>query len=195
MSENNKPPYVIFETRAVEDRAASVEQGHYVAKDVVFAVITPAGSKDRIEKVAEDWLKDLGEAVRQERFPSAWLQAYQQAHKHWLETREVPENGIPVSQWPGVSPAQTKMLLDLNLRSVEQVAEASEEAMSRMGMGGRALKAKAQAFLDAANSEGKLAGTLDALRQEVEALKLRDTQREAELKRLQAENDSLKKAK
>ena len=31
---NAAPPYVKFEWRAVEDRNASIEGGHYVARDV-----------------------------------------------------------------------------------------------------------------------------------------------------------------
>ena len=40
-----RPPYVQFEMRAVEDRQASIDAGHYVAKDVAYAIITPAGSR------------------------------------------------------------------------------------------------------------------------------------------------------
>lgn len=194
MSQEAKPPFVIFELRAVEDRAASIETGHYAAKDVVYAIITPAGTKDRIEKVAEDWLTDLEMAVQQERFPVEWLWAYRAAHKSWLETRETPEFGTPISTWPAVSPAQVKMLLDINLRTIESVAEATEEALSRIGMGARALKAKAQAWLDTAEGPGKISAELDTLRQQVEALTTRDAEREAALKTLQTENEALKKA-
>lgn len=194
MSDEARPPFVIFETRAVEDREESIATGHYVAKDVVFAIITPAGTKDRIEKVAEDWLKDLEEAVRQERFPQMWLNAYRQAYASWKESREIPEFGSPVTNWPALSPAQCKMLLDLNIRTVEQVAEANEEALMRMGMGARALKAKAQAYLDTSNGDGKVSAELDSLRQKVEELTSREEEREAELKALKAENEALKKS-
>lgn len=33
-----RPPYVTFEFRAEEDRAASIEAGHYVSKDVAYAL-------------------------------------------------------------------------------------------------------------------------------------------------------------
>lgn len=187
MSDTPQPAYVIFELRAVEDRNATIEAGHVVYKDVAYAIVTPAGTKDRIEKEAEAWLKDLEEGVRQERIPAAWLQAYRQAFKAWEESREVPEVGTPITSWPGVTPAQAKMLLDLNFRTVEQLAEATEEGMTRMGMGGRALKSKAQAFLDAANDTGKTAEELASLRQQVETLLARDAEREAELAKLKSE--------
>jgi hypothetical protein len=86
------------------------------------------------------------------------------------------------------------MLLDLNFRTVEQLAEATEEGIGRMGMGGRALKAKAQAYLDASNGPGKVAAELDELRVQIKTLTERDAAREAELTKLQAENEALKKA-
>lgn len=194
MSEDAKPPYVTFEVRAVEDRTASIEKGHYMSKDVIYAVITPAGTKDRIEKVAEDWLTDLEEAVRQERFPTHWLRAYRQAFESWKETREIPENGTPVANCALFSPAQVKILLDLNLRTVEQVAEAHEEALARIGMGARALKQRAQAWLDSSKGQGQLAGELEELRQAISELRQRDSEREEELSLLRSEKLKLEAA-
>jgi hypothetical protein len=194
MSDNPSPPYVVFEYRTIEDRAASIEAGHFVGKEVAYALITPAGTKDRFEKEAEVWLRDLAEAVQQERFPAAWLTAYKQAFKDWQEARETPENGTAITGWPAISQPQARMLLDLNFRTVEQLAEATEEGIGRMGMGGRALKAKAQAYLDASNGPGKVAAELDELRVQIQTLVERDAAREAELSKLQAENEALKKA-
>jgi hypothetical protein len=170
MSDTPKPPFVLFEVRALEDRQASIEAGQFRTRDVNFAIITPAGSRDRIEKVAEEWLKDLEEGVRQERFPAEWLDAYHRRYSAFKESREIPEDGTPVRDWPSLSPSQVKLLLDLNIRTIEQTAEANEETISRIGMGGRALKSQAQAWLDAAKGQGKLAGELNTLRKQVEEL-------------------------
>ena len=43
-----RPPHVVYERRAEEDRTASIEQGRYVSRDVDYAIVTPAGSKDRV---------------------------------------------------------------------------------------------------------------------------------------------------
>lgn len=194
MSDQPRPAYVIFETRAVEDRSATVESGHYTTKDVTFAVVTPAGTKDRIEKEAEQWLRDLEEAVRQERFPGEWLTAYRQKFKAWQENQEDPESGTSVRDWPGLSPSQVRTCLDLGIRTVEQVAEMTEEAIQRIGMGGRALRAKAQAWLDASDSTGKISEELAALREEISSLKQRDSEREEELQLLRKERDTLASA-
>lgn len=191
MSEEARPPFVTFEVRAIEDRTESLAQGHYVPKDVYFAIITPAGSKDRIEKVAEDWLKDLEEGVRQERFSAEWLRQYRKAFEGWVETRQMPEFGTSVMNWPALSPAQVRILQDSNLLTIESVAEANEESIQRMGMGGRALKSRAQAWLDSIGTTGKVSAQLDELRAQVERLTLRDTEREEELRKLQEENQAL----
>lgn len=174
MADDPKPPFVIFETRAIEDRTASIEAGQFIAKDVNFAIITPAGTKDRIEKVAEEWLRDLEEGVRQERFPAMWLDAYHKRYAAFKESREVPEDGTSVRDWPALSPAQARLLMDLNIRTIEQLAESTEEGIARMGMGGRALKSKAQAWLDSAKGQGKLSGELDSLRKRTEELEGRN---------------------
>ena len=188
-----KPPYVRFEVRMVEDRPQSQEQGHYVAKDIIYALVTPSGSKDIFEKEAEQWIKDLQQAVQEERFPREWFEAYKSALKQWRETREDPEFGTPLKSWPGISPAELANCQNANIRSVEQLAEASEEACARIGMGSRGLKSKAIAWLDSSSGTGKIAAQLDNLRTENEALTLRDGEREAELKTLTNRLASLEK--
>lgn len=187
-----RPPYVSFEVREVEDRAASIEAGHYVAKDVHFAVVTPAGSKDRHEKLAEDWFAQLEQQVREERFPREWYKAYKEAYAAWKEGREMPENGTSVTRWPVLSPSQVRQLLDLRVRTVEDLASANEETIMRLGMGGRSLKDKAVAWLAAANGPGKLAEEVSSLRQEIDAVKLRNTSLEEQNRELQAQVAALK---
>ena len=186
MTDEVRPPYVKFETRSVEDRDASIEAGHYVGKDVIFVLVTPAGTRDQIERVAEDWMNSLDEGVKQERIPSTWPPAYRRALKDFQESRETPETGAPIIDWPGASPAQIKLLLDINVRTIEDLAVANEETVTRIGMGGRALKEKAKAWLESASGPGKLAEEMDALRVEIAALRTRDEAREKELTKLKA---------
>lgn len=166
-----RPPYVQFETRAVEDRNASIEAGHYVAKDVDFALITPQGSKDVVERIVSEWFEKLVQDVKEDRFPADWLRAYRAYYKEWKEGREIPLDGTPIRNWSLLSPAQVKMLLDINVRTVEDLAGANEETLGRIGMGGHDLKAKAKAWLDSAQDKGKLAQRIAALEAENNDLK------------------------
>jgi len=191
MPDDPKPPYVQFETKVLEDREASIKAGHYVGKDVVFAIVTPAGTRDRIERDAEAWLDNVAEGVKQERIPAQWHTIYKQALKDFRESRETPELGSPIKDWPSASPAQIKLLLDINVRTVEQLADANEETLGRIGMGAVALKQKAQAWLDASKGKGKVAAELDELRVANEGLLKRDAEREAEFAKLKAQVDAL----
>lgn len=166
-----RPPYVSFEVQAVEDRQASIEQGHYVAKDVVYAIVTPAGSKDRIPRVASEWLAMLAEQVQQQRFPGEWLNAFREAYKAFCEGREAPLNGTALRDWPVISPAQLQQLLNFSVRTVEDLAVANEETLSRLGMGGRALKQKAIEWLDASKGIGAQAEMITAIKLENAQLK------------------------
>lgn len=187
MPEEPKPPYVQFENRVVEDREASIAAGHFVGKDVVFAIVTPAGTRDRIERDAEEWLENVKEGVKQERMPSFWYDAYKRALQDFRESRETPEFGTPIMDWPGASPAQIKLLLDIGIRTIELLADANEETVQRIGMGGRALKQKAQAWLDASIGKGKVAAELEKLRVANATLEKRDAEREEEFKKLKAQ--------
>lgn len=178
-----RPPYVTFEYRAVEDRTASLEAGKYVAKDVAYALITPQGSRDRTERIAEEWLAHITTEVRDGRFPDTWLQHYTKAYEAWKAGQELPVTGTPIATWPALSPANVKMLLELNIRTVEELATTNEEGIAHIGIGARALKQRAIDFLSQNGDAGKAAAEMEALRADSSNLK---TQNE-ELKKQLAE--------
>lgn len=159
-----RPPYVTFETRAVEDRAVSIETGHYVAKDVTFALITPAGSKDRIELEALTWLQQLERDVQNGRCNPLWLTHFKELYRAWTDGQEAPLNGTAISSWPALSPAQARTVLAANIRTVEDLAVANEAALAAIGMGGRTLKLKAEAWVASAAGPGKVGEELASLR-------------------------------
>jgi hypothetical protein len=194
MNDTPRPAYVQFEVRAVEDRSATLESGHYVPKDVIYALVTPAGTKDRLEKEAEEWIKSMEEGVQQERIPSAWLDYYRKALQAFKDQQEVPLSGTSIKDWSALSPSQVKILLDANLRTIEEVAEATEEAVSRIGMGGRALKEKARAWIDSSAGTGKVAAELETLRTANTALENQNESLLERVKTLETQLEALKPA-
>lgn len=186
-----RPPFVRFEVRAEEDRQASLEAGHYVGRDVHYALITPMGSKDCIERKADEWFDKLKQDVAEGRCPREWLAAFKEIYKEWCEGREAPVNGTPITDWPPVSPSQVKTLLSLHVRTVEDLAAANEEVLSRIGMGGRALKQRAVDWLASAASTGVASGEITALKTQNENLQARNEQLEIQLKELAAKVDTL----
>jgi hypothetical protein len=169
----SKAPWISFVTRAVEDRAASIAAGRYVAKDVDFVLITPHGSKDRIEQIASEWLDTMDQEVRNKRLPEEWAKSYRRTYASWKEGNGIPLEGTPIVNWPVVSPAQIELLKSLKVLTIEVLAGANEELIRRLGMGGRALVDKAKDFLKAADGPGKVAQEMEALRQMVVDLKAR----------------------
>ena len=191
----DRPPYVVFEYRPVEDRTASIESGHYVAKDVAFAFITPQGSRDRIEQKADEWFTMLEKEVQDSRFPADWLKAYKGVYKDWLAGHETPVTGTSIKLWPILRPALVNTLLDINLRTVEDIANANEESVGRIGMGGRLLKQQAIDWLAAASSIGAVSEQVNTLRTENLSLKEQNGKLESSLAVLTARMSALEAAK
>lgn len=182
----DRPAYITFEVRPEENRAATMEAGHPVFKDVEYVLITPQGSKDRVERRVQDWFSKLEQDAHEGRFPREWLNAYKAAYAAWKEGQEAPVDGTALSNWPAITPSLFKICQGLHVRTVEDLAVANEETLQRMGMGGRALKQKAVEYLATANNIGKTTEAITALKVENEALKQRNASLEERLQRLEA---------
>ena len=182
----NRPPYVEWELRAVEDRNASVATGHYVAKDVAYAIIMRPGSRDRLEKEAETWLSELKEKSRKNEVPHDWFPAFTASYKAWLEGEEMPISGTALKAWPVLSPAQIKMILSAGILTVEDLAGLPDSDLPAIGIGGLALRDKARAWLSAAEDKGKLAEENAALKLQVTTLSEQVTTLAAEFAKMKA---------
>lgn len=146
-----RPPFVRFKMIEKEDRAATIEAGYYVPRNIAHAEITAAGGKDSVELDAEQWLKELRAQSRQGVVPLAWYDHFKTAFDEWKEGNEIPEFGTPVLTYLPFSPQQRQALINANVRTLEDCAVMNEETMQRVGMGGRELKEKAKAALASAN--------------------------------------------
>lgn len=165
-----RPPYVTFEIRTEEDREATIREGRYMAKDVDFAIIVPAGSKDCIERKATEWLSDIKRKseYRPPGFNPLHADHFHKMYRAWKDKQEMPLSGTPINGWPAISPAQQDNLLSVNVRTVEDLAFLNESGLQRIGMGARALQDKAKAWIDSANDHGKVSSQVSALKLKVE---------------------------
>lgn len=166
----NRPPYVQWELRAVEDRNASIAAGHFVAKDVPYAIIMRPGSRDRLEKEAEVWLAELKERTRKGEIPHEWLPAFSASYKAWKDGEEAPLSGTALKMWPVLSPAQVKMIIAAGLFTVEDLAGLPDSELPTLGIGGLTLREKARSWLSASEDKGKLAEENAALKLQVTTL-------------------------
>ena len=177
-----RPPHVVYERRAEEDRTASIEQGRYVSRDVDYAIVTPAGSKDRVERVVADWFLMLAGEVKAERWPQTWLDQLRAGYDAWARGQTPPESGTPLSTWPALSPAQVKNWAQIGIRTIEELAEANEETLSAYGMGSRDMKSRAGLFLENAKSDsGPLVAKLRAAEELIASMEVRMKSMEAQL--------------
>lgn len=178
----DRPPYVVFEQRAEEDRDATIASGGIVMRDVNYAVVRQPGSKDSIEKQADQWLEDVRRRVMQGKYPQEWLDHFQRQYAAFKEGQTAPEMGLSVKEWPSLSKAQVHNLLAAGVRTVEDAAAMNEPTMQRVGMGAREIKAKAVAYIES-REQNKAAEKIAALQAD---LANRDTTIESLEKRLAA---------
>lgn len=162
---HGRPPYVVFEQRAEEDRTATIAGNRLVLKDVDYAIIRTAGSKDTVEKIAPEWLEYCDTQASKGKYPSDWAVAHRKMYNDWKSGLEIVPIGFSVRQWPGITKAQAENLIISGVMTVEDLASANEQTMQRIGMGARSLKDKAQAWLD--SSKGNVGEELAALRAQV----------------------------
>lgn len=163
-------PYVRFERIAVEDAAATREAGHYVARDVDMANITPPYSKDVMKYKVANWLEQLKVDAINARIPGEWVDKYKAAYEAWKRGQELPLDGFPIKGWGICSPAQQETLIKLHILTVEQLAAVNDEGLRRIGMGAVDLKNKAVAWLKQLDKAGKPAIEMAALKRENETL-------------------------
>jgi len=164
-------PFIRFERRPVEDKAASVAAGHYVARDVDYALITPPYSKDVLIKKVDAWLEQLNIDVSNKRVPQSWVDAQKKAYSYFLKGQELPLEGTPIKGWGMISPAQQETLVKMHVLTVEQLAAMNDEGTRRVGIGAIELKNKATAWLKNIKKAGASTLEITALKKENENLK------------------------
>ncbi len=182
-----RPAYVRFDRVAVEDIAASAREGHYVSRDVDYALVTPAYSRDVYKSKVSSWLPDLRKQAQEGKLPQEWVTHYEQAYAAFQKGQTIPLNGTPIKGWGMISPAQQDTLTHMMILTVEDLASINEEGMRNIGMGAMGLRDKAKAWLSQLHDKGpltqeialvkatnvRLEGVIDTLTQQVNKLKAR----------------------
>jgi len=188
----DKPCYVTFETRAVEDRNVLIDEGHYGYKDVIFVQVMQPGGKEVFEDIAHEWLEKQVAKVRKKDLPLEIYNVYKQAFEAYKLGEELPVNGTPIKSWPMLTPAQIKMVLQANVRTVQDLANANEDAIAAIGMGARSFKEKAKIWLESAN-QGKVTNRIADLERSVSAFENRSKEDREYIELLEMKLKSLEK--
>lgn len=70
----------------------------------------------------------------------------------WVKGHEIPEDGTPLAMWSGLNAAQCEAFRQINIRTVEEIANLNETQIGRIKLPNvRGLKSAAQAYLDSKN--------------------------------------------
>lgn len=172
MERKSIAPLVRFERQAVEDKAASLQAGRAVCRDVDYAIITPPYSKDEVFKEASQFLEDVMRKGKQGIYSPQQVDIFNRQYQAWKNGQEVPLVGTPIRGWPVLTPAQQENLVRVNIPTVEYLAEANDEGLRNIGMGALDMKRKAIAWLAQATDKGPLTQQMAAIQAENDVLKI-----------------------
>lgn len=156
-------PHLTFSEESVEDRTLSLAAGRLVSKSVDMVTIRQPGCKDDVSREAVPWLEALHQNPN---WQPEWVERAKSMYRQFKEGLEITQVGTHIRMWPPISKAEAETVMSAGLRTVEELAGANEQVLSRIGMGARALKDKARAWLDSAEKDGRGAAELNVLREQ-----------------------------
>lgn len=125
-----------FHHESVKDELASQEQGRPIFRDELrVQFIMPASPNQPVMRVTQEHI---------ERWPKQY--------EAFMRGGEMAVEGTPLEQWPIMTRAMVLELKALGLYSVEQCAMMPDTAVQKVGRGGYAIRERAKAYLDEAES-------------------------------------------
>lgn len=157
MSVREPGVHVEFVMHPVVHGLKSQEEGREVCVDEPHVKIRVAGNDK------EEFFGPVNEQIRA-RFPEEWG-----AFEKGLEA---PKIGTPIDHWPRLSnqPSLARLLKNLAIFTVEDMAGCTDAALQKVGMGGQKLREDAKRFLELARATAD-SSQVDTLRQENAMLK------------------------
>ncbi len=173
MLQSVRMPHVRFETAVLETKD---KEGHNVFSNVYYVYITPAGGKDEVVKVADQWLKELQEKSHT-RGPfdqaaneyTQWYERFSKGFEQYKAGQEMTTDGTPLRASMAFTKAEIAQAESVKIFSIEALATCNEEAIGRMGMNARTLKTKATKLIEGM-AGGNVAQENEALRLQVSEL-------------------------
>ena len=185
MDDGNKRLSVQFFKKPLINPAKTAAEGREIYDDVIWIKkMIPGDALNIIER-------PIYEQDKME-FPLHW------AHFQNQHGSDEMLSGTPLSEWSLIGRSQAEELRALKFHTVEQIAEASDLALQRMGMSAGmspyTFRDKAKAFLSKSSSDAEALKRDENLRAlEVENERLR-AENKAEMDKLKAQLDMLMEA-
>lgn len=156
--------YVQFYKKAKQDKAATLEQGRPIFKMVDYIRIHTPGQKDSIIDTPVN---------------DAHRRTYARQFEAFLADKSQDEaSGTLLSAWGGVSPERVEEYAYGKIRTVEQLAGASDSALQNMGPGSTKERQRARDYVELMKGNAPLA----KMRADLEARDEQITAMERQLK-------------
>ena len=162
-------------------RTEGAREGSVHPRFFMEAVISPVASDaaGRPVYVEEERVEILipsvaAYSVPVERVNQSHIERWPEEYKAFKAGQEPAINGLPLEEWPVLRKGQVLELKALHFRTVEDIADMSDIAVQKVGMGGLQLREAARAFLDDAERVAlteQQARRIDVLTAENAALK------------------------
>jgi hypothetical protein len=169
---DKRPPFVRFEEREMGLNAVATEkEGRPIPHVVILACITPHGSKDVHEKIAEDYLAQIKSQAMSGQCPIEWHERLKLQFEEWRKGNELPRDGTPVKTWAMATNEQRKRLIGNGITIVEDLAAFPDSNLQVIGMDGRYLRDMARGWITEAKDKGANAKALADANVEISMLK------------------------
>jgi hypothetical protein len=183
---DKRPPFVRFEDREMGLNAEATEkEGRPVPRVVNMACITPHGSKDVFEKIAEEWLDQIKRQSLAGQYPTEWYQHFKLQFEEWQKGNELPREGTPIKTWQMTTRDQARRLIAGGVTTVEDLAAFPDSNLSVIGMDGRYLRDLARSWITEAKDKGANAKALADANVEIATLKETIDRQTARMNRLE----------
>lgn len=122
------------------------------------------------------------------------MQLYPREYAWFKQNRDVPTDGTPLAELPGITQSQISILVLHNIRSIEDLTGLHADQIGQIGMEARAAHALAQRWTEARNANGDLirdAAQDAATKAELDRLRESETRQAATITAMQAQLDLL----
>jgi hypothetical protein len=187
---DKRPPFVRFEEREMGiNQEASETAGRPIPKIVTLACVTPHGSKDCFEKVADEFLLQLKRKALAGEYPTEWLHHFELQYSEFKKGNELPREGTPTKTWAAVSKEQSSRLIACGYTTIEDVAQIPDSGLPMLGLDGRYLRDLARGWINESKDKGVNARALADAQVKIESQQATINSLQARLAKLEENSE------
>ena len=113
---------------------------------------------------------------------------YQRCYQAWKMSEEAPLNGTDLAEWPQVTASRVEECRRVGIRTIEELARATDGEIGKLGPGGRDLQQRAKSWIEVAANQGAASEKIAGLEEENELQKMEIADLKAQVAQLVEES-------